>query len=449
MRISSAIALASLVSAAPPYDTIVSIQSNSDDVDVSHLPRMLKDAGHTPDEEVASFLGTAEITTLKYVHSQVVQTSASTIDSDALCNFVAMASSKLSLQSKCSEDGDGEAFDRIDSRLHVDDPDAGFQVHLKWMKMGEVWRLALPHVTRKVKVAVLDSGINWADPDFAPLKGKLPRSSGGFLEGGWNFVTRSPIMTTVAAHGTKVCKVLAARGNNSVGMTGMAPNATLIPLQVMRDNGKVPLSAFLAGIDAAIDVRADILSISIGFHFNFMAQTSQDMMWAALRAAQDSGIVVVSSAGNKGRRASNKFPCWFGGPLGMCVAYLQSNKTHNVLNRNSNWGERVDVAAYGTRVYVGRKENGHPDYASGTSIATPIVSGLSTIVLSMGVEPRMVKPLILANVDPVAPSTTSKGKLKTIRGGAINALKTVEHAISWLSSKSRGLRGNDHLGIEQ
>ncbi|KAF4689250.1 hypothetical protein FOZ63_010975, partial [Perkinsus olseni] len=372
-----------------------------------HLPRMLKDAGHTPDEEVASFLGTAEITTLKYVHSQVVQTSASTIDSDALCNFVAMASSKLSLQSKCSEDGDGEAFDRIDSRLHVDDPDAGFQVHLKWMKMGEVWRLALPHVTRKVKVAVLDSGINWADPDFAPLKGKLPRSSGGFLEGGWNFVTRSPIMTTVAAHGTKVCKVLAARGNNSVGMTGMAPNATLIPLQVMRDNGKVPLSAFLAGIDAAID----------------------DMMWAALRAAQDSGIVVVSSAGNKGRRASNKFPCWFGGPLGMCVAYLQSNKTHNVLNRNSNWGERVDVAAYGTRVYVGRKENGHPDYASGTSIATPIVSGLSTIVLSMGVEPRMVKPLILANVDPVAPSTTSKGKLKTIRGGAINALKTVEHAI--------------------
>ncbi|KAF4698804.1 hypothetical protein FOZ62_032348, partial [Perkinsus olseni] len=158
MRIPYALCFAPLVSAtAPPSNTIVSIKSGTTNVDVRQLPQMLGNAGHVPDREIASFLETARITTLKYVHSQVVETSSPTIDSDALCNFITMASHKLALQSECAVDAMGESYGQVDSDLHVNDPDARYQEHLKWMEMGEVWQLALPHVTRKVKVAVLDS----------------------------------------------------------------------------------------------------------------------------------------------------------------------------------------------------------------------------------------------------------------------------------------------------
>ncbi|KAF4723638.1 hypothetical protein FOZ63_005057, partial [Perkinsus olseni] len=92
MRISSAFAFACLVGAgAPPRDTIVFLKSGDDAVDIRELPKMLEDIGETPDEKFASFLETAEITSLNYIHSHVVQTSPSTIDSDALCYFVATA----------------------------------------------------------------------------------------------------------------------------------------------------------------------------------------------------------------------------------------------------------------------------------------------------------------------------------------------------------------------
>ncbi|KAF4674618.1 hypothetical protein FOL46_004404 [Perkinsus olseni] len=157
-----------------------------------------------------------------------------------LCKFVTEASSKLSLESNCAIDVDRGVFgDRvrkkttpkktpkpkgttprtpkpkriyghIDSDLHVNDYDAVDHKHLKWMKMGEVWQRAFPHVTRKAKVAVMDSGIKWADRDFEPLMGYLQKQSGGYLKGGgWNFFDNTPFLTNKLNHGTQVCKILA------------------------------------------------------------------------------------------------------------------------------------------------------------------------------------------------------------------------------------------------
>ncbi|KAF4703036.1 hypothetical protein FOZ63_009352, partial [Perkinsus olseni] len=124
MRIPSITLHASLAGAtASPDSTIVSITSDTGDVDVRQLPGMMRNAGHAPDPEVTSFLDTAEITTLEYVHSQVVQTPPHTIGSEALCSFVTSASSKLSLQSECAEDASGDIFE-LDGDLDVNDPDA-------------------------------------------------------------------------------------------------------------------------------------------------------------------------------------------------------------------------------------------------------------------------------------------------------------------------------------
>ncbi|KAF4688338.1 hypothetical protein FOZ60_002870 [Perkinsus olseni] len=453
MRISSAISLASLVGAtAPLSDTIVSIKSGSDDVDVRHLPQLLVNAGHSfTDRSIVSFLYTADVTTLGYVHSQVVKTSSNTIDSDTLCDFVSTASVKLGLQADCGEDADGESFGHFDSDLHVDDPGAAYQKHLKWMEMGEVWRLALPHVKRKVKVAVLDSGIDWTDPDFAAVKGTLRRKNGEYIHGGWNFFTNSPVLTNVNTHGTKVSKILAAKSNDSFGIAGIAPNVSLVSLQMIDDDKSMPLSKFLAAIDMAIDLEVDIVSMSFGYGLSYYKNSThqQHQLLNALRAAQENGILLVSSAGNNSGRAADTYPCWYGGPLGICVAYLQDNSTINVLNTFSSWGERVDVAAYGTNIFTGLDANGNLRYFNGTSAAQPIVAGLAAILLSMDVEPSLVKPLMLANVDPVVCEIPDLMP-QTIRSGAINALRTVQHAISLLPSRSsRALRGDAALPLHQ
>ncbi|KAF4662789.1 hypothetical protein FOZ61_002158 [Perkinsus olseni] len=437
----------SLVSAtAPPSNTIVSIKSGTTDVNVRQLPQMLRNAGHVPDREIASFLETARMTTLEYVHSQVVETSSLTIDSDALCHFITMGSYKLPLQSECAVDVEGKIFGQVDHDLHVNDPDARYQEHLKWMEMGEVWQLALPHVTRKVKVALLDSGIDWNDPDFAPLKRTLRTKSGRLIDGGWNFVTNSSILTNVCAHGTNVCKILAAKGNNSVGVVGVALNAILQPLQVIDDQGSLLLSRFLEAIDMAIDLEVDIISASLGFELSSHDLAEQHLLWNALHAVEENGIILVSAAGNDFKVASDVYPCWFGGPRGICVAYLfdymWDNRTEAVFNTESNYGDRVDVAAYGTQLVTGRDEYGHLIKFSGTSAAQPIVAGLAAILLSMGIEPTMVKQLMLTNVDPVGLELPDVFP-QHIRGGAINALRLVQHAVSLLPSRSRGLRGSE------
>ncbi|KAF4727110.1 hypothetical protein FOZ62_021015, partial [Perkinsus olseni] len=174
---------------------------------------------------------------------------------DTLCKFITMASNKLSLQSHCAADARSVVPAGLDSNLGVNDPEASLQKHLEWMNMREVWEVSSPYVTRNAKVAVLDSGINWNDPDFAPLKGELKLKSGGYLDGGWNLITDSADLTYVDTHGTDVSKVLAAKGNNSYGMVGVAPNVILAPIQVTDYNGEGSLIELLVGIDMAVDLQ--------------------------------------------------------------------------------------------------------------------------------------------------------------------------------------------------
>ncbi|EER09986.1 hypothetical protein Pmar_PMAR018631 [Perkinsus marinus ATCC 50983] len=90
MRINTALPVAILCDAVIAQNsTILSLRSGINQVDIRHLPQILRDAGETPDQNIVAFLEATEITTLQNVKTQVVQSSAATIDSNELCDFVA------------------------------------------------------------------------------------------------------------------------------------------------------------------------------------------------------------------------------------------------------------------------------------------------------------------------------------------------------------------------
>ncbi|KAF4697386.1 hypothetical protein FOZ60_007472 [Perkinsus olseni] len=356
MRTAALFSLASLVGATIfPRDTILSIKSGDDDIDVRHLPQMLRNYDDIPDEEVASFLSIAEIRTLKYVHLQVVQTSPSTIGSDTLCKFVTEASSKLSLESNCAIDVDGGVF----------------------------WR---------------------------------PRPK--------------------EDHAKEDAE---AQGND----TEASNNAD--------DNERAPLSKLVAAIDMAINVRVDIAEISVGFKFSSREAAQRGLLLQALHAAQEHDILLVSPAGNDGKDASDVLPCSLGGPRAICVAAMMDWKKLNVLHPRSNFGPKVDIAAFGYRILTGRLTDapgGRLRSFSGTCASSAFAAGALAILISMGIDSGKAKQLIEESTDQMNYIIPERYPHR-IKGGALDVLKAVESAISWVSSKQRSLHdGTGFASVE-
>ncbi|KAF4647592.1 hypothetical protein FOL47_004415, partial [Perkinsus chesapeaki] len=222
------------------------------------------------------------------------------------------------------------------------------------MSMGDVWELIQQYPRREVTVAVIDQGVDFTDADMAPLRSTFTTSSGRVIDGGWNFV---------------VSRVLAARGNNSAGMVGVAPDhVRLVSLQIC-NGGSCPMVFLVEAIDTAIDLGVDVISMSLRYFIS--SHPSTRSLLAVLRKAQDNNIILVAGSGNEGIDAHNCYPCWYGGPNAMCVAALNNDANYNLASF-SNFGERVDIAAFGQGVYAGLDASGRNDWASGTSFAAPM-----------------------------------------------------------------------------
>ncbi|KAF4674617.1 hypothetical protein FOL46_004403, partial [Perkinsus olseni] len=168
----------------------------------------------------------------------------------------------------------------------------------------------------------------------------------------------------------------------------MAQNVTLVPLQVVDDNERAPLSKLIAAIDMAIDVGEAI-------HWALLLQALHD-------AAQEHDILLVSPAGNDGVDASDVSPCSFGGPRAICVAAMMDWKKLNVLHPRSNFGPKVDIAAFGYRILSGRLTDapgGRLRTFSGTCTSSAFAAGALAILISMGVESGKAKQLIEESTD--------------------------------------------------
>ncbi len=145
-----------------------------------------------------------------------------------------------------------------------------------------------------VKVAIIDTGIDYLHPDLGGCFGTSCK-----VASGWDFVNNDSDPMDENGHGTHVAGIVAANG----GVQGVAPNATLIAYRVLDENGYGSWTNILAGLERSVDPnqdgdfsdRADIISMSLGGPGN-----PDDLISRAVDRAVKLGSSVVIAAGNNG-----------------------------------------------------------------------------------------------------------------------------------------------------
>jgi subtilisin family serine protease len=276
-----------------------------------------------------------------------------------------------------------------------------------------------------VVVAVLDSGVKPNHPDLAANLWTNPGEIGangidddgnGYVDDvwGWDFVDDDNLPDDMNGHGTHVAGTIAAVGNNGIGVIGVAPGATVLPLRILDVDGDGFVSDAIRALDYAWRAGARVSNHSWGFTGG-QFQPIID----AIEAAGQHGHLVVAAAGNAGvsTDATPFYPASIDLPGILSVAAVDSA---GGLATTSNWGTAsVDLGAPGAGI-VSTGVDPVLQYGamSGTSMAAPHVAGVAALLLAQhpGWTGAEVRARILATVTPLA---SLDGR--TASGGMVDA----------------------------
>lgn len=206
-----------------------------------------------------------------------------------------------------------------------------------------------------IKVAVLDSGVQAHPALEHAVAATLDLADGtpGDAAAG-------------SAHGTAVASLIAG---NVGPVRGMAPEAELLNVRVIAGDGRSDAFTAAKGIVEAVDAGAAVINCSFG------TRSDSFVLRSAVRYAAAQGAVVVASTGNEGSLGVS-FPAAY--PEAVAVAAVDGRGEHLYF---SNRGEAVDVAAPGLGVAAAWTDEGVVPF-SGTSAATPLVSGAIAALMS-------------------------------------------------------------------
>ena len=219
----------------------------------------------------------------------------------------------------------------------------------------------------------MDTGIDQAHPDL-PIGEKVVLQKD---------FTGSGSVNDFYGHGTHVSGIVSATTNNSAGVAGTCPDCRLLNGKVLNDSGSGVYSWITNGIICAADNGAKVINMSLG------GSVPSKTLEKAVNYAWGKNVVVVAAAGNSGN-PSKTYPGAYTNAIAVAATDNQDNKASF-----SEYGSWVDVAAPGVNVYstfpthpfylqteYGRSEN--YDFGSGTSMATPMTSGVVALIWSTG-----------------------------------------------------------------
>jgi subtilisin family serine protease len=239
-----------------------------------------------------------------------------------------------------------------------------------------------------VTVAVIDTGVDLDHPELAPLLvqgndlvdlGPAPVPPPGFHFDG-DFQGRDNNPQDEVGHGTHVAGTIACLSNNGVGVAGVTWSCRIMPVRVLARivnnanpadvRGTGSSADIAAGIRWAVDNGARVLNLSLGGPSD--TQVERD----AIAYAIGHGVVVCAAMGNGGAAAGPSFPGAY--PDVVAVGAIDQSDHRAAF---SQVGPHIDIVGPGVGVLSTVWDNGFTTM-SGTSMATPHVSGVAALVLS-------------------------------------------------------------------
>jgi subtilisin family serine protease len=282
----------------------------------------------------------------------------------------------------------------------------------------------------KVVVAVLDSGVDYMHEDLAPNMWKRPASVAPYQdaelgtiddEDGFNAVDNAADPMDENGHGTHCAGIIGAEGGNDIGITGVNWKIRIMPLKFMNAGGFGTTKDAIEAINYVIDRKkagVNVRIISASWGSTQKSRALEDV----IRKAYENDILFVAASGNAhtNNDRSPHYPSSYNVPNVVSVAALDRN---DQLAKFSNWGAKsVAIAAPGVDILSTWLGNRYEE-KSGTSMATPVVSGVAALIVSENqrISVDELKKRLLSAVDPLP---VLKGKVTT--GGRINAAKALQ-----------------------
>jgi subtilisin family serine protease len=232
-----------------------------------------------------------------------------------------------------------------------------------------------------VVVAVVDTNMDITHPDLAAnvwtnageVAGNGKDDDGnGYIDdvNGWNFSTNTNKPQQGSdSHATHVGGIIAAVQGNGLGITGLAPDARIMPLAILSGSGTTAKA--IKAFAYAVQNGADIVSNSWG---NNIYEPALD---AAVRQTVAAGLSVVVAAGNENwdTGINGSYPDNYPGSFSVAASDAKDGKA-SYSNRGT---VTIDVAAPGDKIHS-TLPGGKYGAMSGTSMAAPVVSGLLALV---------------------------------------------------------------------
>lgn len=222
------------------------------------------------------------------------------------------------------------------------------------------------------KIAILDTGFNLNHPDFKDRK----INSKSFIAG--------EEVEDLNGHGTHCTGIAAGNSNQETGRRyGVAHGAEIFIGKVLSNAGSGSDSGILAGIEWAISNGCQVISMSLGAPVR-EGESYSNIYNDLAKKAMSQGTLIIAAAGNESRRdlghiapVGHPANC----PAIMAVGALDHKLQMGYFSNGSinTDGGQIDVAAPGVEVYSAWKSPDNYNTISGTSMATPFVSGIAAL----------------------------------------------------------------------
>jgi hypothetical protein len=266
----------------------------------------------------------------------------------------------------------------------------------------------------------------WVNSDEVIGNG-IDDDGNGYIDdrNGWNFFAGTNSILDDNGHGSHVAGIIGAVGNNGIGVVGTNWNVSVMPLKFLDSYGEGYLYDTLQAVTYAVENGAKVLSNSWG------CSCQSEAIDDAFIFAHSNNVVSIVAAGNDSADALDYSPASVNE-----VITVGASASDDTVANFSNMGEKLDVVAPGVDILSLKSminmicvpENNNivgTDYCrlSGTSMATPFVSGLAALMLSKDstLTPEEIRQIVRRE----AWDGGSAGKDRRFGYGRIDAGKTI------------------------